>query len=125
MAPTPEEEAREIIDAALAAAGWVVQDVKDLNLDAGVGVAVREFPLAPGHGHADYLLYVGGKAAGIIEAKKAGVPLTGVEAQLDLGGGGNVVDASTPARTSYASSTAASSDKAPSRSSRGGTLQSP
>ena len=32
-------------------------------------------------GYADYLLFVEGKALGVIEAKKAGVPLTGVEAQ--------------------------------------------
>lgn len=32
-------------------------------------------------GFADYLLYVDGKAAGVIEAKKAGVPLIGVERQ--------------------------------------------
>ncbi len=81
--PTPEQEARAVIDAALAAAGWVVQDFKDLNIDAGLGIAVREFPLASGYGHADYLLYVGGRAAGIIEAKKAGVPLTGVEVQAE------------------------------------------
>ncbi len=45
------------------------------------GVAIREFPLEPGHGFADYLLYVDAKACGVIEAKKAGATLTGVEAQ--------------------------------------------
>jgi len=44
-------------------------------------VALREFPLESGFGFADYLLYVDGKAAGIIEAKKAGATLTGVESQ--------------------------------------------
>jgi type I restriction enzyme R subunit len=44
-------------------------------------VAIREFPLNPGHGFADYLLYVDGKAAGVIEAKKQGATLTGVEVQ--------------------------------------------
>lgn len=83
LSPTPEQLAREQIDAALVAAGWLVQDFKDLNIEAGPGVAVREFPLASGYGHADYLLYVGGKAAGIIEAKEAGVPLTGVEVQAE------------------------------------------
>jgi type I restriction enzyme R subunit len=38
-------------------AGWLVQDYKDLNLGAGVGIAVREFPLK-GAGFADYLLFV-------------------------------------------------------------------
>ena len=36
----------------------------------------RNFPLTSGYGFADYLLYVDGKAAGIIEAKKEGVTLT-------------------------------------------------
>jgi type I restriction enzyme R subunit len=35
-------------------------------------VAIREFPLNPGFGFADYLLYVNGKACGVIEAKKEG-----------------------------------------------------
>jgi type I restriction enzyme R subunit len=49
-------------------------------VSASRGVAIREFPL-PGHGFADYLLYVDGKAAGVIEAKKQGTPLIGVETQ--------------------------------------------
>jgi type I restriction enzyme R subunit len=44
-------------------------------------VALREFELNPGHGSADYLLYVDGRAAGVIEAKKLGATLTGVEIQ--------------------------------------------
>ena len=39
------------------------------------------FPLKPGHGKADYLLYVDKKAVGVVEAKPAGTTLTGVEAQ--------------------------------------------
>ena len=35
----PEEEARKKIDALLEKAGWLVQDYKDLNLGAGVGIA--------------------------------------------------------------------------------------
>jgi type I restriction enzyme R subunit len=81
--PTPEDKAREKIDRALDRAGWKVQDVKGANLGAGRGVALRSFPLASGHGFADYLLYVDGKAAGIIEAKKEGVTLTGVEVQAE------------------------------------------
>ncbi|MEW6611489.1 MAG: type I restriction-modification enzyme R subunit C-terminal domain-containing protein [Pseudomonadota bacterium] len=75
-----EQEARELIDRLLAQAGWAVQDANAANIFAGRGVAIREFPL-PGHGFADYLLYVDGKAAGVIEAKKKGVTLTGVETQ--------------------------------------------
>jgi hypothetical protein len=44
-------------------------------------VAIREFPLNSGFGFADYLLYVNGKACGVILAKKQGATLTGVELQ--------------------------------------------
>jgi len=77
----PEREAREHIDHALAAAGWVVQDRADMNLAAGQGVAVREFPMASGHGFADYLLFVDGAPVGALEAKKVGHTLSGVEVQ--------------------------------------------
>jgi len=66
----------------LEAAGWHVCDAFAANIHAACGVAIREFPL-PGYGFADYLLYVDGKAAGVIEAKKEGVTLTGVETQSD------------------------------------------
>ena len=81
--PTPEDLAREHIDQALEQAGWRVQDYKSANLHAGRGVVLRNFPLVSGHGFADYLLYVDGKAAGIIEAKKEGVTLIGVEVQAE------------------------------------------
>ena len=80
---TPEQQAREEIDIALVAAGWLIQDRAELNLTAGRGVAVREFPMASGHGFADYMLFVGGKAVGVLEAKPAGYPLTSVELQAD------------------------------------------
>ena len=79
---TPEQRARATIDCLLEAAGWTVQDVGALNLHAGRGVAVREFPLRSGHGFADYLLYVDGKAAGVVEAKPEGYTLTGVESPV-------------------------------------------
>jgi len=75
---TPEARARVEIDAMLERAGWVVQDSDKANLVAGRGVAVREFVLAPPHGRADYLLFVDGAAAGVLEAKKEGETLTGV-----------------------------------------------
>lgn len=77
----PEDQARQRIDALLKAAGWSVQHRDQVNLHAGRGIAVQEFPLASGYGFADYLLYVDGKAAGVIEAKKEGSTLTGVEVQ--------------------------------------------
>ncbi len=79
----PEEEARKQIDEALMLAGWAVQDPGAVNVDAARGVAIREFPLAKGFGTADYLLYIDGQAAGVLEAKKAGTTLTGVEVQSE------------------------------------------
>ena len=80
MSETPEQKARRDIDAKLLASGWLVQDRDDLDLTAGRGIAVREFPMKSGFGFADYLLYVDRKAVGAVEAKAAGT-LTGVEAQ--------------------------------------------
>tara|TARA_R110002096_G_scaffold344921_2_gene537811 strand:+ start:46250 stop:49081 length:2832 start_codon:yes stop_codon:yes gene_type:complete len=77
--PTPEEQAREVIDAMLTRAGWAVQSYRDMNIGAGIGLAVTEFPGA--HGPADYLLYVDGKAIGVVEAKPVGHTLKGVEGQ--------------------------------------------
>jgi hypothetical protein len=57
-------------------AGWDMQDLRNLNLYAARGVAVREFPLRCGQGKADCLLYVDTRAAGIVEAKPVGFTLT-------------------------------------------------
>lgn len=76
----PEEKARLKIDEELTQAGWVIQDRKDFNRNASLGVAVREF-LMQDNTEADYLLFVDGKACGVIEAKKAGHTLSGVENQ--------------------------------------------
>ena len=78
---TPEQKARIQIDNLLEQVGWSVQDAGSVNLSAARGVAVREFGLKPGYGTADYLLYLDGKAAGVVEAKPAGYTLTGVETQ--------------------------------------------
>ena len=83
MASTPEEQARQTIDDALQKAGWDVQDTSNANVHAAKGVAIREFPLKSGYGTADYLLYINGKAAGVLEAKKEGTTLSGVEVQTE------------------------------------------
>ena len=85
---TPEQQARVTIDNLLQQAGWAVQNTGSVNLYASTGVAVREFRLKPGHGQADYLLYVGRKAAGVVEAKPVGRTLTGVELQSEKYGAG-------------------------------------
>ena len=78
---TPEEKARKTIDESLTSSGWVVQDRKNANLDAARGVAIREFSLVQGYGEADYLLFADGQAVGLVEAKREGSTLTGVETQ--------------------------------------------
>ncbi|MDP9457483.1 MAG: DEAD/DEAH box helicase family protein, partial [Actinomycetota bacterium] len=60
-------------------AGWSVQHMKDLDFTASRGVAIREFPLKAGF--ADYMLFVGRRAVGVVEAKKAGTTLSGVTTQ--------------------------------------------
>jgi type I restriction enzyme R subunit len=77
----PEDLARSGIDAALVAAGWAVQSEAEFNRNAATGVAVREFQLRSGP--CDYLLFIKGKAAGVIEAKKTGVTLSGVAEQSE------------------------------------------
>ncbi len=79
MPETPEQEARRTIDAQLAAAGWAVQNLAQINLSAARGVAVRE--MQSQGGPADYVLFVDGKALGVLEAKKAGTTLSGVAEQ--------------------------------------------
>lgn len=76
---TPEQHARQLIDAQLTQAGWLVQDYKHLNLGAGLGVAVREYPTASGP--ADYALLLHRRLVGIVEAKKEGTSLVTVAEQ--------------------------------------------
>jgi type I restriction enzyme R subunit len=76
-----EARARVEIDRQLTAAGWLVQSADRADVHAGPGVAVREFVLEKGHGRVDYLLFVNGQPAGVIEAKPEGTTLTEVEHQ--------------------------------------------
>jgi type I restriction enzyme, R subunit len=79
---TPEQRARQIIDELLRDAGWVIQDYPaTFNRNAAPGVAVREFPLPAGP--CDYLLFVDGRAAGVVEAKRSGATLSGVAEQSE------------------------------------------
>lgn len=76
---TPEAKAREQIDKKLQESGWVIQDIKTLNLTVALGVAVCEFQTSTGP--VDYALFVDGVPVGVAEAKKdeKGAVLTGVE----------------------------------------------
>ena len=79
----PEQQARDIIDAELVRCGWVIQHKNQLNLNAGVGVAISEYQTDIGP--ADYVLFVNKQPVGIIEAKRAeeGVHLTIHEEQTE------------------------------------------
>jgi type I restriction enzyme R subunit len=68
--PTPEQRARQNIDELLQQCGWIVQDRAEINLGAGRGVAVREFPLQTGF--ADYLLFIDRRPIDAIEADAEG-----------------------------------------------------
>lgn len=76
---TSEARARMAIDEQLGECGWVVQDYRHAAVAAAKGVAVREVPTEAGP--ADYVLYVDSQAVGVVEAKKEGTTLTGVEPQ--------------------------------------------
>lgn len=77
----PEQKARDNIDKLLLQAGWVIQNKKQINLDAGIGQAVREYQTDTGP--ADYILFVDRKPVGVIEAKAEnhGHKITSVEEQ--------------------------------------------
>ena len=64
---SPEELAREKIDALLQQCGWVLQNRSTINLSASRGVAIRE-ALLKDRDKVDYLLFVDGKAIGMVEA---------------------------------------------------------
>lgn len=79
----PEQLARDKIDIALTESGWLIQNKDRINLNAGIGIAVREYQTQIGP--ADYVLFVDKKPVGIIEAKRAeeGVHLTMHEEQSE------------------------------------------
>ncbi len=83
MNQNPEQLARDKIDAMLIASGWLIQNKNKINLNASLGIAVREYQTDIGP--ADYVLFVDKKSIGIIEAKRAeeGVQLTMHEDQSD------------------------------------------
>ncbi|MCI8867950.1 MAG: DEAD/DEAH box helicase family protein [Anaerotignum sp.] len=78
---SPEEKARFVIDEKLIQSGWIIQDVKQLDLSAGLGIAVREFLTSTGR--MDYALFVDGAPVGVVEAKRSdyGENITAVEGQ--------------------------------------------
>ncbi len=71
---TPEQIAREKIDRMFAEAGWTVVDRDHYSPEISA-VAVEE-GLMKGNCEADYLLFINGKAVGILEAKRQEVDVT-------------------------------------------------
>ncbi len=69
MNQNPEQLARDTIDIELTQCGWCIQNKNQINLNAGPGVAVREYQTDIGP--ADYVLFVNKQPVGIIEAKRA------------------------------------------------------
>jgi len=67
---TPEARGRVAIDAQLERSGSEVHYYKHFDPYAAVAIAVRAFPLATGHGTVDYLLWMHGKAAGTLQARR-------------------------------------------------------
>ncbi|MDE0411025.1 MAG: DEAD/DEAH box helicase family protein [Gammaproteobacteria bacterium] len=78
---TPEQAARNVIDAKLLQADWSVQDKSKIDFSAGTGVAVREYQTDIGP--ADYVLFVDKRPVGVVEAKpdQWGQKITTVEKQ--------------------------------------------
>jgi type I restriction enzyme R subunit len=74
-----EADTRKEIDERFVSAGWAIQDKNKINLFEKLGVAVREFETDTGP--ADYMLFIAGKACGIIEAKREGASLGHVAEQ--------------------------------------------
>jgi type I restriction enzyme R subunit len=68
MNQNPEQIARDNIDKQLTDCGWIIQDLKYINLHASTGVAVKEY--STDVGPADYVLFVEARPCGIIEAKR-------------------------------------------------------
>ena len=69
MNQNPEQLARDKIDSELLRSGWLIQSKNKINLNAGIGIAVREYQTDIGP--ADYVLFVDRKPVVIIEAKRA------------------------------------------------------
>ena len=81
---TPEQRVGKRVDGQRDACGWKIHDFASVEIYAGRGVEVREYPLKCGvgadikSGFAANLLYAEGCAIGVIEAKPARHTLQGV-----------------------------------------------
>ena len=74
----PEERARKKIDALLKRAGWLVVSREEYS--PGMSAVAVEEGLLKGNLEADYLLFLEGKAIGVLEAKKESTVLSDIVA---------------------------------------------
>jgi hypothetical protein len=79
-APVRADTRPDLIEAQLRQTGWLVQDYDELDLSARQGVAVRHY--APRY--YDYLLFVDGELAGMVQVRLVGEPLAGSEEAVSL-----------------------------------------
>lgn len=82
---TPEQKARKIIDKLFASSGWQVVDRE--HYAPNISAAAIEEGLLNHNMEADYLLFINGKAVGVLEAKKEDVETliftpTGIEVKV-------------------------------------------
>lgn len=78
---TPEQATRRNIDKRLRECGWDIQNYREFNPAASLGIAVREYPTDTGP--VDYALFVDRKPVGVVEAKKDGSILSNHEEQTE------------------------------------------
>ena len=78
---TPEQATRRNIDKRLRECGWEVQNYRDFNPAASLGIAVREYPTDTGP--VDYALFIDRRPVGVVEAKKDGSILSNHEEQTE------------------------------------------
>jgi type I restriction enzyme R subunit len=62
----PEQIAHDDIDKQLITCGWIIQSMKQINIHAGIGIAVKEYLTDTGPSY--YVPFVEGKPCGVIEA---------------------------------------------------------
>ena len=74
----PEEKARKKIDALLKKAGWKIMSREEYS--PGMSAVAIEEGLLKGNLEADYLLFLEGKAIGVLEAKKESTVLSDIVA---------------------------------------------
>lgn len=72
------DKTHQAVESLLKAADWSIQDHTEIDFKKSLGVAVRDFPLARAYGKVDYLLFLEGRAVGVIEFKTEDRPLDGI-----------------------------------------------